>query len=368
LIERIVLVYADRGDIVDGIRDHTEKLAQEFERSQEVGRGAIYVELSRARNRALGSGPRSAALALAELSRMGPETALFVQYNPFSYGRWGFAPLLPAALSWVRLRGDRPKIVLMVHEPYVPMISWRWVVLGIWQRLQLAGVRYAADVVFASIESWATRFGAGPPIRPAEHLPVGSNFPDRRADRELARRDLGVDDDRLVVATIGGGHPSWPMSYIVDAVNAIAAAGIPMTLLLLGAEAPPLPDVDERAKVDRPTYLDHDALASKLSAADLFLSPRTDGVSTRRGTLMAAMQHGLPILGTHGYLTDAVLLEERSGLRLTPADDPDAFVREAVGLASDPEARKSMGAAARTLYESEFDWPVTVRRVLDTLT
>src|SRR4029453_3959065 len=55
--------------------------------------------------------------------------AVVVQYNPFMYGRWGFAPWLPLGL-W-RLRGRKAvgRIALMVHEPYVPMVNWRWTLM-----------------------------------------------------------------------------------------------------------------------------------------------------------------------------------------------------------------------------------------------
>ena len=70
-------------------------------------------------------------------AELGHADAVLVQYNPFSYGRWGFAPWL-VALTWaLRLRRREPRIALMVHEPYVPMITWRSTVMGLWQRAQL---------------------------------------------------------------------------------------------------------------------------------------------------------------------------------------------------------------------------------------
>ena len=63
--------------------------------------------------------------------------SLVVPYNPFFYGRWGFAPTLVRDAICVRLRSQRPLIALVVHEPYIPITGWRWLLMGAWQRIQL---------------------------------------------------------------------------------------------------------------------------------------------------------------------------------------------------------------------------------------
>ena len=255
----------------------------------------------------------------------------------------------------------------MVHEPYVPMISWRWVLMGLWQRFQLAAMRTAADVVFTSIDPWARRFENQLPRRPVHHLPVGSNFPDCRADREDARRQLGVDNETLVVATIGRDHPSWCREYVAAAMNAITADGRPVVLLSLGAEVPGLSNLDPSIAVHEPGYLEDSELAGRLAAADLFLAPLLDGVSTRRTALMAALQHGLPVVGTAGPLTDPILRESSDALRLVAVRDPEAFARATVQLAGDQGARESARTAARRLYEGHFSWPVIARKLIEAL-
>ena len=42
---------------------------------------------------------------------------LILQYNPFSYGRWGLNPFLPMVIRRIRRRCPQTRIALMVHEP-----------------------------------------------------------------------------------------------------------------------------------------------------------------------------------------------------------------------------------------------------------
>jgi glycosyl transferase family 1 len=361
MVEHVYLIYRNRNRPVDGIRDHGQRLADHLsQRSIEVYVGPTLTA----------GGVKEVRAWMSLWNRLrgsGEGSAVVIQYNPFAYGRWGFAPWLPLALFALRCMRDTPSIAVMVHEPYVPMVSWRSTLMGSWQRFQLAALRLSADVIFTSVESWASRFESGRPRRRAHHLPVGSNLPDRRGSRMLERERCGLDNGTLAVAVIGRHHDTWLGGYVVDAVNTIAAAGNQVALLLLGAEAPQLADLDPRVEVQMAGYLEETELSAKLSAADLFLAPLSDGVTTKRSTVMAALQHGLPVVATEGPLTDSVLRTSDSGISLTPVGARGDFAAAALLLAEDNQGRAEQAAAARELYEDEFDWPVVSERMLAAL-
>jgi glycosyltransferase involved in cell wall biosynthesis len=119
--------------------------------------------------------------------------------------------------------------------------------------------------------------------------------------------------------------------------------------------------------VRRPGWLSDEDLAAAIAAADLFLLPLADGVSTRRTTLMAALQHGLPVVATRGPLTDRELLDAGDALRLVPVARTDLFAATARELAQAPAARVRLGEAGRALYERAFAWESTAARVLRAL-
>jgi glycosyltransferase involved in cell wall biosynthesis len=346
MVGRVILVHADRGHEVDGIRDYSERLAEE------LSRRSVDVDLR---------------LSWRGAASWADADAVVLQYSPFNFGRWGFAPRLPAELLALRSKADRPALAVMVHEPYVPMDSWRGALMGAWQRFQLTAVRLGADAVFASIDTWASRLARQRPRRPTRHLPVASNLPDMRSRRAEARARLGIEEGTLVLSALGGGHPSWLGGYVAEAANAVAARGGPVRLLCMGADAPAPPGLGAEVDVYRPGRVEAGELSEALAASDLFLAPLIDGVSTRRGSMMAALQHGLPIVGTAGPLTDAILRRPGSGLSLTAVGDRGAFAAAVLALSADADARESSGAASRRLYERNFDWPVVAETLLSAL-
>jgi glycosyltransferase involved in cell wall biosynthesis len=288
---------------------------------------------------------------------------ILLQYNPFNFGRWGFAPWLPIKLWRLKRSKARPKIALMVHEMYYPISDWKSALMGGWQRVQFFAVRVLSDVVFTSVSPWAKALQSHRPRRPAHHLPVGSNLPDMRHARRAERARLGIGEDAIVLAAFGTGHPSRMLDYVADAADSVASEGRETVLLNLGFNTPEV-SVDRAVRVLAPGHLEDEAISRHLAAADVYLAPFTDGVSTRRTTLMAALQHGLAIVGTDGHNTDEMLRELPGAMRLTPVADRVAFSRSVRDLASDPDARAELGERARTLYEEQFDWSVVCDRLL----
>jgi glycosyltransferase involved in cell wall biosynthesis len=351
-VNRLAIVSSERPDRIDAIRDHTFLLAEALRKR------AIEVDLQLRGP----TGHRQRIRGAAERGVVGPLDAydgLIVQYNPFMWGRWGFAPGLVADVARLRLRRRRPFTVLLVHEPYVPMVSWRWALMGLWQRAQLRALRLGVDRTCASIEAWA-RALAG------THLPVGSNLPDMRGARGSRRTALNMGSDVVVLATFSSGHPSRLLELVTTSVEAVAARGHKVALLNLGAGAPRITPPGS-VVVFQPGELPAQEVASWLAAADVFLAPFVDGVSTRRSSMMAALQHGLAVVGTDGALTDGLLRRSTEAIRLVPVERADLFRAAVVELAGDENARRELGVRARMLYERSFDWAVVAGTLLSLL-
>jgi glycosyltransferase involved in cell wall biosynthesis len=324
-----LVVYRANGG-VDAIDQYARRLVRAM---CEQGREARYVAdgLPAARRRAAGA------------------PWVLVQYNPFRYGRAGFAPRMLGQAAALRRAAGAP-FAVMVHEAWIDMHDARSTAIGAYQRVQLKALLRLADVVLTSTQALAEQLG-----RRCAHVPVGSNIAPVAVTREQARARLGIGDG-LVVALFGRSNPSRALDHAHAAVTALAREQ-PLTVLNLGADAPPL-DV-AGADVHTPGRLTADGISLRLRASDLLLLPLTDGVSTRRTTLMAGLAHGLPVLGLRGVNTDRLLLD----LPLTPAGDPAAYALAAVALAADRRRREALGAQGQRLYATHFDWPVVARRV-----
>jgi glycosyltransferase involved in cell wall biosynthesis len=344
---RIGLVVAPRAAQADGIRDYTRRLALALDDA------AIDAEVWPWTDGA----PRAGnGHALTDLD------AVVLQYNPFLFGRWGFAPGLPLFFARLRRKRRRPRIAVMFHETYVDMRSASWALMGSWQRAQLLALQAASDVQLCSIQRWTERLRKTARGRPVHHLPVASNLPDARADRVVARCRLDVDPDTLVLSCLGLRHPGRLADHALAAARAAGECTSSVLLLDLGPGERRLAQVSANVRLQSTGYLEERELAASLAASDVFLAPLMDGVSTRRGSMMAALQHSLPIVGTVGHLTDDVLTRA-PGLVLVGADQQQRFADAVAELAHDQRRRAEVAADARKLYEENFDWPVLVSRL-----
>jgi glycosyltransferase involved in cell wall biosynthesis len=71
--------------------------------------------------------------------------------------------------------------------------------------------------------------------------------------------------------------------------------------------------------------------------------------------VMAALAHGLPVVGTAGPCTDPLFAAE-SGCLLTGVPDAPALVANLDRLLRDAPSRARAGLAARATYEAHFTW------------
>ena len=353
---RLAVVAARSTTAADGIRDYTLRLLSELETHE-----GWDVNLAL---RALGGGwedPPGAAPTRAMPVSVRRADAVLLQYNPFSFGRRGFAPRLLVELARLRLTRRRPLVAVVVHETFVDMKNWRWALMGAWQRLQLRAVRALTDVQLCATEAWVGRVARGGRGAGVHHVPVGSNFPDRREHREEERGRLGVDGDTFVLACFGLLDPGRMGTLVRQSADAVAGSGRTVLVLNLGSGSVN-DEVTGPVRVHTPGFLDDESVARMLSAVDVFLAPYEDGVSTRRTTVMAALQHELAVVGTDGPFTDGLLRDAVHALRLVP---PERFGDAVAALAASPEDRRALGLTGRELYESHFDWPVIADRVLE---
>ena len=332
-----VVVYRRRAGI-DAIDEYSRRLVAAMVAS---GRDARYIA----------EGPASALAAV----RGAPWVLL--QYNPFVYGRAGFAPRLVPEVQRLR-RLARAPLAVMVHEAWVNMTDARSTAIGVWQRMQLRALLRLADGIMTSTEALAREIGRG-----AVHVPIAPNIEPIATLHEAAQARLGLDG-KLVVALFGRGNPGRALDYAEAAIAALTDAhgADRLTVLNLGAGAPSV-RVPAGVEVHRTGELPPDELSVHLWASDLVLLPFADGLSTRRGTMMAALAHGRTVLGLRGRDTDSMLTDASDALLLTPLGDRDAYSRAAVELTSNPDRLRVTGAAGRRLYESRFAWPVLAENV-----
>ena len=101
-------------------------------------------------------------------------------------------------------------------------------------------------------------------------------------------------------------------------------------------------------------YVPSEQVTASFWAADVCVLPYTDGVSFRRGSFMAALAHGMPIVSTlpqHGN----PLLINGENILLVPPDEPASTAEAVERIASAPKLRDRLSRGASALAE-RFTW------------
>ena len=346
---------------LDGIGDYTANLAAELARSATVAvlTGAptpdpipgVRVETAFAAD-----DPRSVWNLVGRVAQDKPDWVL-LQYNPFSYGRWGKNLHLPRVMRRIKCDVPGTRFALMVHEPFVPIISPQFAVMATWQRWQLWQLGQVADVLFFSIDPWQRRFHSWFPGKPTFHLPVGSNIPRVPISRAEARARLGIGEATLVLGLFGTAGNGRLLGSVQAAVGALRQAGRTVQALYVGPDKDKVHATLGDASIIADGPFPAEEVSRRIAAMDIYLAAYVDGISTRRGGLMAALQHGIATVGTRGPLTDAMLAKEEDGsFLLAKVDVPAQFQAHVLRLAKDAAQREQIGQGGMLLYEREFTW------------
>ena len=97
---------------------------------------------------------------------------------------------------------------------------------------------------------------------------------------------------------------------------------------------------------------------------DVFLAPLTDGISGRRGSVVAALQHGLPICSTVRTYTDAFLKNLVSpAFCLVPHNNQTLFCEEALRLAENARQEPNFGQELAEFHDKHFAWHVIAKQM-----
>jgi glycosyltransferase involved in cell wall biosynthesis len=186
------------------------------------------------------------------------------------------------------------------------------------------------------------------------------------ADRDAARRSLGVDADSILIGTVGRLDPVKDLSTLLEALRILRSGRRNVRLVIVG-------DGPERARLEQQ--------ATRMGVGELvaFMGYRSDprcllpgfdmyvNSSTHEGislTLLEAMAAALPIVATEVGGTPEVVVQDHTGL-LVPARSPDRLAMAIEDLIRSPERRRAMSDRARARVEQQFSLQAMTKRYLD---
>jgi glycosyltransferase involved in cell wall biosynthesis len=296
-----------------------------------------------------------------------------VQYNPFSYSDRGINPWLAESLGLSRRILPDLKIALMGHELFVPRSNWKHNILSGLQRAQLWGILQQVDCSFGAITTWTQILHRWAPRKPTVLLPVGSNIPVApplpNSAKQAFRARLGIPPATLILGAFGTAHHAKLQNLILWTFEQLDRAGCPVHLLALGsggaAMAAACPEL-LKPSLSATGFLRAQEISQHLQLMDLLLVPFADGLSTRRGSAIAGLAHGIPTLSTLGSNTDPLWVQQFA-LGLAPLEF-QAFLDRTRYLLDHPEIRARHAQVGRELYEQYFAWEQISAQLMANLT
>lgn len=307
---------------------------------------------------------------IASTARATGSQIIHIQYQAAAYSMHPASNLLP---GYLRLRLPGIKVVTTFHDLRVPYLFPK---AG---RLRPAAVRALDRLSHASVLTNQADLASlgGPTGRGSLRvkrwlIPIGSNIacaPPADFDRQRWRRQIGADDDTLVVSYFGFMNDTKGVEYLIQALGLLAGRGCRLRLLIVGGEAGETDStnrsysqqivrlIKSRRLEDRvywTGFVSGEQVSAAILSSDVCALPFRDGASARRGSLLAALTHRLPIVTTRP-VTPEPLLVDGSNVIMVERDSPTALADAIEFLWLHPDLRNRLSEGAG-LLSRQFEW------------
>jgi glycosyltransferase involved in cell wall biosynthesis len=289
---------------------------------------------------------------------------LLWQYVPHMYGRGGVNFAVPNTL---RHCAEKYRQVVLAHEVAAPLSPLPHRAVYAWShRLQWQVIARAANVIGLSTEAWLGRWLSKHPgvAKKSVLIPSPSNIPVEPVEAnhraEWRRRNRWPEETRIILY-FGSISKPKQFPWIVEAWRA-ARAKAPTALIVIGDQIEIDTSADERRFVSNHSFLSGADVSRAIQAADVLALPFVDGASERRGSLMAGLSHGLPVVTTIGSATGPTL-RKSDAFAAVPCDREDLFIAKVCELLDDAKHRVGLGERALAAYERQYSWPQVISRL-----
>jgi glycosyltransferase involved in cell wall biosynthesis len=327
-----------------------------------------------------------------------PPTIVHIQYQTGSYGMHPAINFLPRVIGTPspspfpsrRSPSDSkgPKgIVITFHDLKVPYLFPKAGGVRKWVTRFLArsgdAVIATNEEDFLPLQSWG--------LRRLALIAIGSNIPiapPSGYQRAAWRARLGVGEDETLLCYFGFLNESKGGETLIRALAQIPGAKLLMIGGQVGASDPTnvaylarvrnlIAELGLAPRVEWTNYTPASEVSANLLASDICVLPYRDGASYRRGSFMAALAHGLPIVTTsppsllspsppprfasgereaaRGPGGRLPALRDGENVLLVPPDDPRTLADSILRVATLPELRMELSRGARELA-AHFSW------------
>lgn len=295
------------------------------------------------------------------LESEGVETVI-LQYAPWLYSSQGYDLEL---IGFWQQCAKRFQALLIVHETYFWFLKHpgTWVV-GLLQQYVLRSLVRSSHHLFSGCELYLHRLQrfSSQPSR-IHYLPIPSNIPLQPLcieQKQELRQKLGIPPHQLVL-TLFGCCESIRQDWLLTLDLYFKTLNYSIIWFLLGnAKSITVPLENPTL---RPGYLTQAELSYFLQISDLMLMPHRFGISAKRTSLMSALEHGLPVVGTDGLLTDS-FLRQLPSIFLANDGDYSKFEEQMLHALTQLPRLSDSTSITQTYYQDHLSWSVVTQTLL----
>lgn len=309
-----------------------------------------------------GSSPRGTQQALAWL-RQNQLDVVNVQYQAAAYNMHAAANDLPKILS------KYAPVFTTFHDLLVPYLFPKAGRLR--KRIIYQMARHSTGVIVTNLVD-EQELAALDKMPPVARIPIGSNIaasPPADFSPESWRLQKNILPEVFLVGYFGFINASKGVDTLAQAIRILLNKGVNAELMIIGGQTGDsdktnIQQADEaerlvgglgiNRRVHWTGFVPPTEVSAWLMACDTIALPYKDGVSFRRGTLMAALGHACPIVTTHPEV-ELPELATNNPLLLVEPNNPEQLANALLSLYNDPALRTRLGQAAGELAK-QFRW------------
>ncbi len=291
---------------------------------------------------------------------------IYIQYVPNMYNPKGGLNISFTLFCFILKHLTRAQIAVMFHELYYP---WRpdikSVIMNIYHKTMLTIMLISSDRQYFSCQYFlesSKKFTVNK--KNFVHLPVGSNI-ELNCTNEKQISDVVIQKEKINLCIFGSHHESKRHDLILKSIfNSLSSEHY--HLHIIGPTKQELESYSPISFSDKPnchfySHLSDSSVRNILENSDLSIGYFSDGLSTRRGSLIAALQCGCPIFSTKTFKTDDMLLTEPF-ITLSSCEEE----RFCITLEKNLKALKknNQKEKIKRFYEQKFSWRKQTKTIL----
>jgi glycosyltransferase involved in cell wall biosynthesis len=291
-----------------------------------------------------------------------------VQYTALAWSARGFPVRFLSLLNLLRRAGARIAVVYHDDGPYAGSRALDRLRRSVQLYVMRQSLRRSDLGIFTVPVNAITWLGAPPPY--AVFIPVGANLP--AAGLNEAKTSKGAHDAlRVAVFGITGGEAGRKeATLIINGVRLVAAKIGKLELHAFGRHADDCESLLREGLRDAPVdvqvagVLPTEEVVRELSASDVMLFVR-GSISTRRGSAIAGIACGLPVIAQRG--ADSCGPIEEAGVVFVSSDKPGEIGDALLHVLTNPDYREQLAEKSRLAQDKYFSWQAIAARYADEL-